>query len=143
MSPYAEVEHTADWALHVWAPTIEELFVDAARGMYHLAGAEPRLAGTLPTGSAPEDGRRVVNVTGPDYEALLVVWLQELLYYTESEGWVFDDYHIEQLTSTQLRAEVAGRPGQLLNRVIKAVTYHNLAIRPAEAGYETTIVFDV
>jgi len=41
VSPYVEVEHTADWALRVWAPTLEELFVDAARGMYELAGAKP------------------------------------------------------------------------------------------------------
>jgi SHS2 domain-containing protein len=134
VSPYREVDHTADWALHVWAPTLDELFVEAARGMYALAGAE---AG--PGTSA----RRRVELTAEDHEALLVAWLQELLYFTESEELVFTDYHVEHLDATHLQAEVEGGPMAQLVKVIKAVTYHNLKINRAADGYETTLVFDV
>lgn len=139
MSPYREVDHTADWSLQVWAPTLEELFVDAARGMYALAGAPQRLAGA----PGPEGARRQVRVQGFDPETLLVGWLQELLYLTETEHIVFDDFQVHELSSAELVAEVGGRPAEQLDKVIKAVTYHNLAIRRAESGYEVTLVFDV
>lgn len=134
MSPYLEVEHTADWALRVWAPTLTELFVDAARGMYELAGAKPGLNLTE---------RRRVELSAEDHESLLVAWLQELLYYTESEGLVFGGFKVELLDPPQLLAEVAGEHATRLDKVIKAVTYHNLNIRRTNEGYETTIVFDV
>ena len=133
MSPYREVDHTADWALEVWAPTLEALFVDAAHGMYALAGTAPGAA-TL---------TRRIELNGDDYESLLVAWLGELLYLTESEGVVFNNFRMELLTPTHLQAEASGGPGRHPEKVIKAVTYHNLRVRRTEAGYATTIVFDV
>jgi len=50
---------------------------------------------------------------------------------------------VETLTLTALRAEAVGGAGERLDKVIKAVTYHNLSIRSIPTGYETTIVFDV
>jgi SHS2 domain-containing protein len=136
VSPYQEVDHTADWALRVWAPSLADLFVEAAHGMYALAGAEPA---SLDPGST----WRPVEVTGPDDEALLVGWLQELLYLTESEDWVLGACRVLELAPGRLRAEAAGQAGRRLDKVIKAVTYHNLAIRSTDGGYETTLVFDV
>jgi|SRR5688572_13316817 SHS2 domain-containing protein len=134
MSPFREIDHTADWALEVWAPTLEQLFVEAARGMYALAGAAP--------GEGARE-RRPVALTGGDAESLLVGWLQELLYFTESEGLAFDEFHIASLTPQALAAEAVGAPAAHLEKVIKAVTYHNLAIRPTEFGQSVTLVFDV
>ena len=134
MSPYREVDHTADWALHVWAPTLEELFVEAARGMYTLVGAQAQPGVTV---------RRRVELTADDHESLLVAWLQELLYFTESEELAFTGYHIAHLEPTHLRAEVEGGPTGRLDKMIKAVTYHNLKINRTADGYDTTIVFDV
>lgn len=134
MSPYREVDHTADWALHVWAPTLEELFVDAARGMYALAGAQVKPGATV---------RRRVELAAEDHESLLVAWLQELLYVTESEELAFTGYRIERLDAAHLRAEVEGGPMAHQVKVIKAVTYHNLKINRTADGYDATIVFDV
>lgn len=134
MSPFREIDHTADWALEVWAPTLPELFAEAARGMQALAGAVP--------GRSPRT-RRAVRLTAGDAESLLVAWLQELLYLTESEGLAFDEFTIQGLSGERLEADVAGAPAQRLDKVIKAVTYHNLAIRADEAGLRVTIVFDV
>ncbi len=136
MSPYREIEHTADWALKVWAPTREALFTEAARGMYALLRArrsEPAARAAV----------HVIEVSAQDYESLLVAWLQELLYDTETEGSVFTEFRIEVLTPTYLRAEVSGVPLGQLDKTIKAVTYHNLNIRHVPQGFEVTIVFDV
>lgn len=136
--PWREVDHTADWALAVEAPTLAELFVEAARGMYALAGyAQPK--GVEPNTLKPQ----TLTLTALDAEALLVAWLQELLYFTETQGVVFGAYTFTAFSPTALTAEVQGYKVPRLEKVIKAVTYHNLVIRPMPGGYTTTLVFDV
>jgi SHS2 domain-containing protein len=134
MSPYVEVEHTADWSLRVWAPTRAALWVEAARGMYALMGARATLAPGI---------RCPVALQGGDDESLLTAWLQEWLYYTETQQLVFDDFEIDHLASGELRGSASGRPAAHLDKLIKAVTYHNLRITARDDGFEVTLVFDV
>jgi len=130
---YEEVRHTADWALHVWAPDLPALVEQAAHGMYALEGvdlaAEPRVE------------RRIV-VSGDDPESLLVAFLNELLYLQETENLAFEQLRC-RLSDHHLEAEAHGRPIQRLNKAIKAATFHNLTIRKTPRGYETTLIFDV
>jgi SHS2 domain-containing protein len=130
---FQEIEHTADWELEVWAPDLAALLEQAARGMLALSGVRlaegPRL-------------RRRISARGADGEALLVSFLSELLYLAETEGIAFDDYTI--LTTTgSVEAEVEGAPIAGQEKAIKAVTYHNLRIRPSPEGLRVNLVFDV
>ncbi len=133
LAGYREREHTADWALEVWAPDLAGLLEQAARGMYALAGA--RLA---------DEERQVrrLELHAADAESLLVNFLGELLYLGEAEGLGFEGYAL-RLEGFHLQAELSGRRLAGLAKEIKAVTYHNLAVRQTESGLETCIVFDV
>lgn len=131
---FEEVEHTADWAYRVWGGTIAGLFVQAAEGLYSLAGME--LAPTPPL-------IRRINLQGIDYESLLVAWLNELLYLHNSENLGFDQIEILHLDSNRLEALVTGAPTRQWLKDIKAATYHNLAIHSTESGFEATLVLDV
>ncbi len=132
---FEEVEHTADWALRVWGTTLPEFFVNAARGMYSLLGAKRRPDSVV---------YHPITVEAPDWESLLVAWLNELLYLTESRDEVFDQFDIPAITGTHLQACVAGgtAAGPMM-KYIKAATFHNLRIERTDEGFETTIVFDV
>jgi SHS2 domain-containing protein len=134
VSPYREVDHTADLALLVWAPTLEGLFADAAQGMYALTGVEVR--------PGPQVSRQI-EVSAQDHEALLVAWLQELLYGLETEAMVFEDFRVQLLQPSRLTVAVQGRPAGPVTKIIKAVTYHNLNIAQTSEGYSATVVFDV
>lgn len=133
LAGFQEREHTADWALHVWAPDLPALFEQAARGMYHLAGARLQQGPCV---------ARTLELEAGDLEILLVTFLTELLYLGEQEGLGFDSYQL-RLEENRLRAEVTGGRLAGLDKEIKAVTYHNLEIRRGTRGYEVTIVFDV
>lgn len=132
-SGYVEIEHTADWELKVWAPDISTLFVQAALGMYSLAGArllsEPRIS-------------RTIELQNIDKESLLVEFLSELLYFSEVEEIGFDSFEIS-FYGNVLNAILHGAPFETLSKEIKAVTYHNLAILKDAGGLEVSIVFDV
>ncbi|OKH20097.1 protein archease [Hydrococcus rivularis NIES-593] len=131
---FEEIEHTADWAYRVWGKSLEALFIQAAKGLYHLAGA--RLS------DRPETIREI-RLQGIDSESLLIAWLNELLHLHESENLGCDRIEILQLDERNLQATVTGLPVQQWLKDIKAATYHNLAIRSTETGFEATIVLDV
>jgi SHS2 domain-containing protein len=130
---HREIDHTADWALEVWAPDLASLLAEAARGMYQLMGV------VLANGARQ---RRRIELAAADRESLLVDFLVELLYLAESEGLAFDVVSIEAAEGG-LRASLEGAPMRSRTKDIKAVTYHHLEVRDTARGVETRIVFDV
>jgi SHS2 domain-containing protein len=130
---YREIEHTADWELEVWAPDLRGLLEQAARGMYALSGTRLRP-------SPPE--LRELDLQSDDAESLLVVFLGELLHFIEQDNLAFDDFQIE-LDGFALHAQLRGAQVQNIDKEIKAVTYHNLAVHQSDNGLNVNIVFDV
>ena len=130
---FQEIEHTADYAIHVWAEELPELFLDAARGMYALAGGR--------SGQPPV--KRMIEIHADDMETLLVEWLEELAFLLEIEGEFFDHFDLIRFDPPALKIQVTGGPAEAVDKLIKAVTFHDLAIQETAEGYQTTIVFDV
>jgi SHS2 domain-containing protein len=131
---YEEVDHTADWAIRVRGRTLSDLLMHAATAVMELTGT--RLAPS-PT------HRRTVSFSAPDPETLLVVWLEDLLHAMESRRVGFCQMQVEATPGWHLKGAIVEAPVVGLARPIKAVTFHNLAIRPAPLGLETLVVFDV
>ena len=129
------VEHTADWAVRVRGRDLAELFGRAATGMVRLLVADPR--------AVPLDVERAISLESYDAEGLLVEWLGELAYLAEREGLVFPIIELDRVMPTGLSGTVRGGRAPELQKHIKAVTYHDLAIRRIGSGLEVTIVFDV
>ena len=134
-SRFEIVEHTADWALRVFGRDLAQLLVHAAEGMASLLVEEPA---AIATGE-----ERHVELAAGDAESLLVEWLSELAYWAEMEQLIFTQFELSTVTPTHLEATVRGGRAPELQKHIKAVTYHNLAITQTEAGLEATVVFDV
>jgi SHS2 domain-containing protein len=130
---FQERPHTADWALDVWAPDLIGLLQQAARGMYALMHARRQ---------AEQRESYRFEIAAPDRETLLVTFLAELLYFTQRDDVAFDRFALTY-DGERLIAEVEGAPIESVAKEIKAVTYHNLAVRETARGLEATIVFDV
>lgn len=133
---YEEIAHTADVRLRVRAPTREALFATAARGMFELMRWRP---------IGPERAvKETLRLEAADPETLLVDWLSELLYLAERTGARLRVFDITFTAPNALTAEVKGATGWLPERIVKAVTYHDLRITQTEDGlWETAITFDV
>lgn len=132
---FEEIEHTADRALKIYGANLEELLLNAARGMNSLMVTE------LIAGSGQQ--QKFVEIDAMDTETLLVEWLGELSYWAEVEMLVFHEFEMECVTSTHLKATIYGSRVTQLEKHIKAVTYHNLEIVQTEKGLTATVVFDV
>jgi SHS2 domain-containing protein len=138
MDPPADfeiVDHTADWAIRVWGRDFRALLLNAAWAVNSLLVSRPE--------TVPARIEKQFALEAIDRESLLVEWLSELAYFAEMEGLVFSSLELPEVSSTALSARVRGDKVQEMQKHIKAVTYHNLAVTETERGLETTVVLDV
>lgn len=132
---FEEIEHTADLALRVWGRDLSELLGHAAQGLFHLMRCKPAEDATPIT--------RRISVQAPDQEILLVEWLNELLYASESNRECYDQFHLLRVEPQAVEAEISGYQQIASGRNIKAATYSNLHIAETAEGYEVVLTFDV
>ncbi len=136
-TPWRFLDHTADIRMEVRGSTLEELFVNAGRGLGSL----------LPWGF-PDDSPQslAVDLEAGDREELLVAWLREILYQHETTGFSFGGARIREFSDTRIAADLhSGVPGRESESEleIKAVTYHGLSIEETDQGLVARIVFDI
>jgi len=144
MKRFEEIPHTADWSFRAFGKDLRELFENAAFAIFALEGGTSRdLERDAQAREHAKETARVVAVRAMDYESLLVNWLTELLWLQESHHETYPRFHIETLSPTALRAQVFGTPMTGLDKIIKAVTYHNLKIVQTARGWEAVVVVDV
>lgn len=129
---------TADVGIVAWGHTLEELFGNAARGMFFLM-IEPGTA--RPTRALP------VDADGADLPSLLVAWLNELLYRCEVEELVPADVRVAAVTNERVWGELVGEPidreRHRFNVIVKAATYHLVECQREGDRWQAMVVFDV
>ncbi len=135
MSPHAFAEHADELEVELSAATMPALFTDAARALAEaIAGDVPQASGAT---------HRVALETH-DREALLVAWLNELVFLSDRDKRVYPDVRILELNDHALVANVRGADVGTLRRQVKAATFHGLRIRDREdGGVAATVLFDV
>ncbi len=138
MKRFEELPHTADWSFRAFGRDLRELFANAAFAVFSMEGAVPAEAP-----SETHTIKRYIEVTGIDYESLLVNWLSELLYSQESNRETYHRFIIQELSATTLKADVYGAPGIHIDKLVKAATYHDLKIEQTKDGWQATVVVDV
>jgi SHS2 domain-containing protein len=131
---FEEIDHTADWAYRVRAPTMAGLYEAALEGLYTFAG--------INNDGGPSTNREVCLEAG-DAESLLIAWLNEALYLLQEEHAALSGIHWEELTAQRLRATAASYDAAAGGKYIKAATYSGLRILQTREGFEATIVLDV
>jgi len=137
-SSFVPIDHTADVGYRLFAPTLAELFVVAGRALFdaitELDSIQPQYA-------------RKIAVGAEDVEALLVAWLSELNFFCITEFELYNEFAIEVISATTVRATVRGEkidPARhVIQTEIKAVTYHELFVREVKDGWEAQVIFDV
>ncbi len=134
MMSFVEIEHTADRAFRVVGRDMAALLENAASAMRALEGG---CTATTPPMT------REIEVDGVDREALLVNWLNEILYLEQAHRLTCEQFHIYQLGANHLHARIETRECDRSCTHIKAVTFHNLKIRVTSEGLEAEVVVDV
>lgn len=138
MAPFRILEHTADVGFEAFGATREEVFANAARALFFLMidleSVEPRKPVAIVEKSSDPAG-------------LLVDWLSQLLYLHDGEGWLFSDFRVGFESETELVGEARGEkldPARHhLKLLVKAITYHQLALEQTRQGWRAQVYVDI
>jgi len=132
---YEEIEHTADVGIRAFGSTMNELFANAAEGMFSLIAdlSKVRTIGEVEVRTASEDPGE-----------LMVQWLTELLFLHETQRLLLREFDVT-IEDGQLQARARGeridKRRHELRLVVKAATYYRLRVDP-DAGV-AEIIFDI
>ena len=130
---YEILQHTADVRLHVTGSTLEELFVDALRGLMEVMGAR---RAPLP------DRVDEIDIASVDVTALLVDFLNEALVRAVVNRRSVTGASFASLTETRVAATLTSVPAEF-EEDVKAVTYHEADVRRDGNGWTTMLVLDI
>ncbi|NLA37993.1 MAG: archease [Methanomicrobiales archaeon] len=133
---FEELDHTADVLMRVRGATLNEIFSDAARAMFHVI-----------YGTCEDRGiARQIILEAENLESLLIDFLSELLFITDVEGLVFCTFDVD-LQGTRVSAVARGEPFDPARHaggaLIKGISYSDLAIVKEEDVYVVDIIFDI
>ncbi|HOL21525.1 MAG TPA: archease [bacterium] len=136
MKNFEILEHTADAGGRIYGKDIRELFINAAKLLYFLAGIAlcDKIEKTVKIG-----------LSGETIEELLVKFLNELIYYMDVEkiGGEIQKLSIRKRGKMfNLHCEVVGKR-LCRKREIKAATYHNLKVKKEGGLFSSEIIFDI
>lgn len=135
MKKYEILEHKADLKIRAFGKTKDELFLNSVLGMEECMKYEVH--------KSEENVKREVKVSSPDFTALLVDFLSEVLYLIQVNKEIYDSIKFEKFSDTEIKAELSGKKAERFSLDVKAVTHHQLDIRQRKGGWEATIIFDV
>lgn len=138
MKRYETIDHTADLGIKVFGESIEELFENAAFGMFDIITdiKNVQVVGV----------RKKINLNAEDLNELLVEWLSELLFKFDTNKMLFSEFNVKNIDTFSLNAEVGGesykKEKHHLKRELKAVTYHAMNIKREGNCWTVEVIFD-
>jgi len=134
---YETFEHEADIGIRGFGGTAAEAFENAAAALYSVMVSIDRVAALE---------KRVVHVSAPDRELLLVEWLNALLALSDIDRLVFSKFQVQM----EGPALIGTAWGEALDRVrheprveVKGATYHMLSVYEKDGRYTAQCVVDV
>jgi SHS2 domain-containing protein len=139
MSPEFELlEHTSDTGVRAHGASREEALIAASQGLVSILAN--------PIGFHPIE-ERYLKASGRDEGAQIVNWLNEILFFFDTEGMVFVEFAIDSWTANEISGRAKGERFDIdrheFRTAVKAATYHQLESRPVDDGWEIRVFVDV
>jgi len=131
---YQILEHTADLKIKVFGKDKKELFENVLIGMFE--GAEYK--------GEDKKVKRKIKVSSSDLPSLLVDFLSEVLYLSETNWEVYHKIQFAEFDDKNLKATLIGKKLERIGVQIKGATWHGLDLhQKKDRTWEATILFDI
>ena len=138
MEKFKVLDISGDIGLQAYGKSKNEVFINAAIGMYSLI---------TNLDSIKEKKTINVSVESHSLDGLFVSWLNELIFHFDAYGFIGRKIEIGKFSDNKIHATITGEDfdperheGRLL---IKAATYHRLRIEKINDMWETDVIFDI
>ena len=131
------LEHTADIGIEATGKSPADIFRAVAAGLRAVLGDLP---------NRPCGHWQQVSVEGRNLDELLVNWLNAILFHLEVDGLFPEQFRVEAISSTNLRARIGGNllaDSPLPVREVKAATWHRLEVSAQPGGWRARVYLDL
>jgi SHS2 domain-containing protein len=122
--------------LTIDAPSLRSLYAEAGRALADI------MAGVQCTGAVGGDVECVM-LQAPDTEALLIGWMNELIFRSGMRGRAYTELNIDYVDSNRLTASVRGVPVEHFATKVKSASWEGLAVEKVEPGYRAKVKLDL
>lgn len=131
-------DHTADLGLRIEAESEAELFAEAGRALMSVLVAN--------TENIQATQHRHLELPPDERELLFFDWLNELLYWFETDHWLASRFEVS--VDSGIQATVHGEPAvshrHELAHEVKAITYHQLKVTQSKDGHwHAEVILDI
>lgn len=133
-SAHSFEEHTGEVRVRLSAPTFGGLLAEAGLALAELLADEE---------AGPLQGPEHVALQAADRSALLVHWLNELIFLSETRRRVYSSFEVREATGQKVEADVRGWATSRVRTQVKAATFHGLEVKEGPEGYSAEVVLDV
>jgi SHS2 domain-containing protein len=137
MVAYRLLDHTADLGFTCAARTLEGLFETAALALADIMARIEPLETTKTIG---------VQASAHDNAARLRALLDEVLFQFETHAFLPKEAHVT-LHGDSVKATLKGQTIDLatypVERVVKAITYHELEVEKTRKGFRARVILDL
>ena len=143
MEPSFELfDHTADIGIRARAATLPELAAVMGDGLYAVIGE------LVPAhGSAGEPHELKIELHHADTAVLLRDYLDELLVLFDRDHRIATAANVsafgEGRLAAMLETALVDHERSVYQHEVKAITYHELDIRPIPGGFEAAVIVDI
>jgi SHS2 domain-containing protein len=132
------LEHTSDIGVRARGDNREEALIAASQGLASIV--------VNPADFKPLE-ERLFKAPGPDEAAQIVNWLNEILFFFDTEGLIFVEFEIESWSATEIVGHARGERLDIdrheFRTAVKAATYHQFESHPIPQGWEIRVFVDV
>ena len=132
------LEHPSDIGVLARGATRDEALVAVSKGLVSIL--------VDPADFRPIE-ERYFKATGPDEAAQVVNWLNEILFFFDTEGMVFVEFAIDSWTNNEIiglaRGERLDIDRHEFRTDVKAATYHQFESHETPTGWEIRVFVDV
>jgi len=137
-SVFELLEHTSDIGILARGETREAALTSASKGLVSIL--------VDPDGFRPVE-ERYFKAPGSDEAAQIVNWLNEILFFFDTEGMVFTAFYIDAWTEEEISGRARGERFDIARHefrtAVKAATYHQFQSRSIAGGWEIRVFVDV
>lgn len=138
MKNFEIIDISGDVGLRAYGENLRDAFINAAIGMFSLI---------TDLEMVKEEKVITVSVESDSVESLLVSWLNELIFYFDTYGFLGKKVLITEFTPSLLKATISGEdfdPKRHESKLlIKAATYHMLKIEEKNRRWDIAVIFDI
>jgi SHS2 domain-containing protein len=138
MAEFELLEHTSDVGVLARGRTRDEALIAASQGLVSIL--------VNPSNFKPLE-ERYFKATGRDEAAQVINWLNEILFFFDTEGMVFVEFKIQSWSSNEIVGHAKGERLDIdrheFRTAVKAATYHQFESHQTPGGWEIRVFVDV